>query len=470
MNKIISLFICIFFIGIVMLSCAGESVNYAQITGVYKGDLKDKEILLSKVLNGKKETVASTKLGDDGRFAFTYAVETPGIFLLNVVWESDQRNVNKDHDLKRFYLENGVKIDLSLSESNYKLLNSNCKKNNMLSEWNNIVDTLFTHSHGFTYTNSTYKVYFPLLLKVIKQAEEFQDHANTRDEKFDKLLHAMVNNDINCSALNLLYTPRGEHPQKENYPEFYTQLQKNGAPSDEILLNLPNGAEYMHLFTMNKIVSENAMSLPIPEMIRLSLGAIKNNLLKGHFAISYLSSFIAYDDSYIAFKEIITPYLLTPYLEEKVKAHEMKIRNFEKGALAFDFAGTDLNGKEHNLSDFKGSIVYVDVWATWCGPCRKEIPALQKLEKEYHDKPITFMSISVDKPQDRDKWLKFVVDKKLGGVQIMADKAFDSDVVQAYRIKGIPRFMLFDKEGKIVTINADRPSSPNIRTILNALL
>ncbi len=87
--------------------------------------------------------------------------------------------------------------------------------------------------------------------------------------------------------------------------------------------------------------------------------------------------------------------------------------------------------KEHKLSDYRGTVVYVDVWATWCGPCKAQIPALKKLEKKFHGKPVTFMSISLDKVKDREKWETFVKKENLQGVQIMADKAFESDVTKA---------------------------------------
>jgi len=198
--------------------------------------------------------------------------------------------------------------------------------------------------------------------------------------------------------------------------------------------------------------------------------AINNDLLKGYFAFDKVNGFKSYDDKYLAFKEMIQPYLLTEYLKEKINAFEMTIRKFEPGAPAFDFAGKDINGKEHKLSDFKGNLVYVDVWATWCGPCKAQIPALKELEKKFHGQPITFLSISVDKMKDQQKWVDYVKNEHLEGVQIMADKAFDSDVAQAYGINAIPRFMVFDQEGNIVTIDAPRPSEKDTEDWLQKML
>jgi len=119
------------------------------------------------------------------------------------------------------------------------------------------------------------------------------------------------------------------------------------------------------------------------------------------------------------------------------------------------------------LENLKGKNVYVDVWATWCGPCKREIPHLKELEKKYHkNDDIVFMSVSIDKMEDKDKWLKMVEEKELSGVQLMADKAWKSSICDDYAIKGIPRFLLIDKEGNIMDKNAPRPSSKEIKEVM----
>ena len=129
-----------------------------------------------------------------------------------------------------------------------------------------------------------------------------------------------------------------------------------------------------------------------------------------------------------------------------------------------------MNGKQVALSDFKGKVVYVDVWATWCGPCNAEIPHLIKLEEAYHNNPnIVFMSVSVDKQKDFEKWKKMLTDKGMGGVQLFAGDRSD-EIMKPYKITGIPRFMLFDKEGRVVDADAPRPSSGEIKALLDATL
>jgi len=139
----------------------------------------------------------------------------------------------------------------------------------------------------------------------------------------------------------------------------------------------------------------------------------------------------------------------------------------KEGEPAIDFTYPDKDGNEFSLASFKGTLIYVDVWATWCGPCKAEIPYLQKLEEEYQGYcTITFLSVSVD--TDKDAWLKMVAEKEMGGVQLWADGW--SEITKSYAIFGIPRFMLFSVDGNVISTNAPRPSSDEIRGLLNANL
>ena len=150
------------------------------------------------------------------------------------------------------------------------------------------------------------------------------------------------------------------------------------------------------------------------------------------------------------------------WLERKTAIDNMP----KEGEPAIGFTYPDKDGEKISLSDFKGTLVYVDVWATWCGPCRAEIPSLQQLEADYHGKDITFMSVSVD--TNKEAWLKMVKEKELGGTQLWAEGW--SEITKSYAIFGIPRFMLFSAEGNIISTNAPRPSSDEIRGLLNANL
>ena len=131
-----------------------------------------------------------------------------------------------------------------------------------------------------------------------------------------------------------------------------------------------------------------------------------------------------------------------------------------------DFTYENTSGEFVSLSSFKGSLVYVDVWATWCGPCKAEIPYLKTLEQDYHEQNIVFLSVSVD--TNKDQWLKMVEEEALGGVQLWADGW--SQITKDYAIFGIPRFMLFSEDGKVISNDAPRPSEEETRELFDKYL
>ncbi len=140
------------------------------------------------------------------------------------------------------------------------------------------------------------------------------------------------------------------------------------------------------------------------------------------------------------------------------------------GSVAQTFDYVNHKGGNTKLEDLRGKYVYIDVWATWCGPCRGEIPFLKKMEEEFHDKNIAFVSISVDLDKDFEKWKNFVTEKQLGGIQLFADKNWNSDFIKSFSINSIPRFILIDPNGKVVHSDALRPSNPELKEELGKLV
>ena len=165
------------------------------------------------------------------------------------------------------------------------------------------------------------------------------------------------------------------------------------------------------------------------------------------------------------------------YLEEfnkgmAVNFVEEKRNNSELGAgkQSPDFKNyINHDGGKSSLSDFRGSYVFIDVWATWCGPCKYEFPFIGKVEKMYHGKNIKFVSISIDRLKDEQKWRDMIKKEGLVGIQLLADKEIASSFIAGYYIQAIPRFIILDKEGKIISSDAPRPSEPELQDILNSL-
>lgn len=125
----------------------------------------------------------------------------------------------------------------------------------------------------------------------------------------------------------------------------------------------------------------------------------------------------------------------------------------------------DINGKMVSLDDLKGKYIYIDVWATWCGPCCAEIPHLKTLEEEFKGKNIHFVSISVD--SNKAAWVKKVKNNQMTGIQLHGGP--EAQIMKDYKITGIPRFILLDREGKVIDNMMSRPSEPATVKTLKAL-
>ena len=140
--------------------------------------------------------------------------------------------------------------------------------------------------------------------------------------------------------------------------------------------------------------------------------------------------------------------------------------SLEPGKKAPAFSLLDINGKQVSLSDYLGNYVYIDVWATWCGPCCRELPKFHELKNQFKDKAIQFISISID--TDENAWRNKIENDKLDGIQLRVTNkdSFRLD----YKISWIPRFLLIDREGKVLDANMTRPSDTKTIEKLTALL
>ena len=198
---------------------------------------------------------------------------------------------------------------------------------------------------------------------------------------------------------------------------------------------------------------------------------LTNDKVKSNLMYSFLNDHLSYTGV-----EGVEPFMATFKSTSKNEEHLEEIQKtfklasaLVKGKPAPGFNYPDIKGEKVSLNDLKGKYVYIDVWATWCGPCKAELPHLEKLQEKYHDNPnIVFTSISID--EDKEAWEKMVTEKEMKGVQLFADGAWNSSLCEEYIINGIPRFILIDKEGNLVEKDADRPSSDGIKATFKELL
>jgi len=132
-------------------------------------------------------------------------------------------------------------------------------------------------------------------------------------------------------------------------------------------------------------------------------------------------------------------------IQEFIKAHyRLKI-----GAAAPDFTQVNVDGKPVTLSSFKGKVVLIDFWASWCSPCRQEIPNIVNQYKQYKDKGFEIISVSLD--NSRAKWLLALKQEGMSWPQLSDLKGESNAVARLYGVSAIPATFLVDKDGKLLS-------------------
>lgn len=130
----------------------------------------------------------------------------------------------------------------------------------------------------------------------------------------------------------------------------------------------------------------------------------------------------------------------------------------QKGEIAQDFSAKDNKGNAYHLSDYKGKVIFIDAWATWCGPCLAGRPDVLQLAKHFqHDDRVKILMVSVDASED--KWKHYLQDHPTPyGEDIRVAGALEGDFANHYNVKAIPRYILIDQQGMIVSANLEGAS------------
>ena len=294
-------------------------------------------------------------------------------------------------------------------------------------------------------------------------------------QAYNKLLEKTF---IELESKNLHFEYLGLLNNYKNYHSYYAK-KPDFEPSDDFLkplkeVDIFNEEDYATIESFKSFVQNYLVqSIYESENTKEELDQIINqgsDLLKNDMAGMIAYQIAPSNDN----NEVLLNGVLAMSSDDKFKEQTTlkfnKVKTLAKGMPSPKFTDYENHkGGTTSLDDLKGQYVYIDVWATWCAPCKREIPYLKEIEKDYHGKNISFVSTSIDRAADHNKWVDMVINKELGGIQLFADNDWNSKFVKDYAIEGIPRFILVDPEGNIVSSDAPRPSDPKLLELFNEL-
>lgn len=449
---------------VLLLSFLGSAEAVSLITG--KWELPGKSVHFYEVKDGQLEEKARYVLGEDKQFGFALYLESEGYY---VVGTENPRLSNWKY---MFYLKPGDNLQATFADNSYQLVGKNTAENKQMKEWMDIIQPLALNALNRQKSlKDDFASVFASLQQIVKTNKE-KKFSKTGNKAFDASFPLFRTYDIATNALQYKFSAKTTHPSESDYPEFYKELTLKSLTQSDELMRYPFGNRLLnHLdtqATLAKMKEDSNLKPLSPEMVNLHLAEVQNEVLKGEMLLLYVQAARSVD-GVLFYKEKHENLLVTDSQMERFKQVLNEKAKNAKGDVAIDFKFPDANGKEVALSDLKGKVVYVDVWATWCGPCKQEIPHLKKLEEEYKGKNIVFLGVSTDRQRDHETWKKFLIDHELKGIQLFAgDKS--RDITGPYKIQGIPRFLLIGADGRMISDNAPRPSSGEVKLVLDNAL
>jgi thiol-disulfide isomerase/thioredoxin len=405
-----------------IFSCKNEpKVDYVLLSGKIENPKGDKVNITGN------EFKHEIKLEKDGTFSDTLHIETAGYYSLNHGRERTALYTKAGDELK-------VTLDAAKFDETIQYEGKGAENNNYLAS-----KFLANENFNFEEVYATEEADF---LKTIGDAKTKSEEAlsNAKDLNADFVEKEKKN--INYEYLaNLARYPR--------YHAYYAK-KENFEPSEGLLADLDkldydntedfaNSDSYKEIATghhMDKVYKDSLIIENVSALKNLKSQNIKNELA------SQLTYFVSPSNKDA--EKVYTDLMAISDSEDfkkKLTAKYDKVKNLIAGKASPKFDYENHKGGNTKLDDLKGKYVYIDVWATWCIPCLKEIPSLKKVEKKYHGKNIQFVSISIDKKKDYEKWRKMIKEKELSSIQLFADNDWRSQFTTDYSIRSIPRFI-----------------------------
>lgn len=275
--------------------------------------------------------------------------------------------------------------------------------------------------------------------------------------------------------LDLLSDHRDNHVYCKFGDDEYNKVCQQIKPDDPIYLRFRLNDRYIYQ-QMDKadLDGDDLTGYGRKFIAKMKEAGIDNPLVK-HVVLDRLAAFVLFEshpNDVDTFWTVLTDYADgDTALTNKYEVQVASLRATKQGNPATDETFSDSTGVSHSFAEYKGKVLYVDLWATWCVPCQKEIPHFKEVAAHYKDNPrVQLISVSMDKETDRGKWLAQIRREQPEWPQFILNKAEHDKISADYGVRFIPRFILIKPDGTLANADAERPSNPKIYDIIDNLL
>lgn len=418
---------------------------------IYSQDLSSYVRLSGEITNPNSDKITIRGNG----YIKVIDVNTNGTFDDTLVIKEGNFTFYDTKESTAMYLAPGYRLDISLDGKEF---DETLKYSGIGEKPNNFNASYFLFNEKNAIDSETYKKmenqeYFDYELKTHASLMKLLNESEIENEKFlesqaDKFRFQMLNN---------LITKLGEDYFAGKTKGIITQYMDSEIDKidfkDSVMFASNNDYRYfLSSYFVAGLTSGDLKTLELynEELLEMQKKSIVTTLKRG-ISFYNMEKLDLYYQTYVKLAS-------NDKGINRIKEKYDRIKTLKKGSPSPSFNYPDSSGKNISLESLKGKLVYVDVWATWCGPCKAQIPFLKQLEEKYREEDIAFVSLSIDQLKNISKWKDMIVDKELEGIQIIADKAWRSKFVTDYVIEGIPRFILIDKDGNLMDPMAPRPA------------
>ncbi len=467
-------------ISILLSSCSEPKNNTVTIIGngfVFEEDpmayLIDKDDI--QIHGQYSNAVDSTTLNKDGSFLFQYETEESEFYQ---IVSTTNKNLNFYQPI---YLSPGDTLIINNSDD----IDSISFGGNARHQHQIIFDLAKTFEFGDENRKAQHErinkeakelvEYFAeTKAKKIEFLEQQEHYANMPDAQKDYILANIKNKEVSYYfhylRLHNYYTKEQWKPiSYDSFPHPFLssfELNENEYYWDGEFAQALNG------YVENKLESETAVlpdSLKWHKRFNRNFNIIKRELSgpSKDVALAKLSTqlpmlintdtshfFETLDEMHGYFKDNHTEKRFYDFFKKNYD----KLVNIKPGSPAPDFSLPDSTGQLVSLSDFKGKVVFMDFWGTWCPPCIEAIPDHLALQKKLEGEDVVFLNIAMEyNENDIDRWKKFIKKKNFTGTNVVAEKQFANEEIAPYSVSSAPSYVLIDKAGNIA---APRASSP----------